>query len=127
MGGKENRKIIDEAHYTTQSHAWQHLARSSDFQHKNVRQAADPWMGGVTQRQDLKYDGGCRGDLLWSRLPRRVPESWWFFPLILACPHQLQEVLTLQHWQWEKEGGKKLADESKQGPTKQHVQFSFQF
>lgn len=25
IGGKENKKIIDEAHYTTQTHAWQRL------------------------------------------------------------------------------------------------------
>lgn len=41
--------------------------------------------GGVTWRQGLKYEGGCRGDLLWSSLPRRAPESCWLFPVILAA------------------------------------------
>lgn len=45
IGGKENLTIIDEAHYTTQTHAWQGLALSSEFQHKNARHAADPCMG----------------------------------------------------------------------------------
>lgn len=48
-----------------------------------------PGWGGVTRRQDLKYDGGCREDLQWLGLPRRVPETWWLFQVILAAPTPL--------------------------------------
>lgn len=69
--------IIGEAHYTTQPHAWQLPAPSSEFQHKNVQHAAKLRMGGIPRWQgDLKYEHGCEGDLLWLRLPKRAPESY---------------------------------------------------
>lgn len=42
---KKEKKNIDEAHYTIQTHAWQLPAWSSEFQHKNVQHAANLGMG----------------------------------------------------------------------------------
>ena len=45
LGGGGEIKIIDEAHNTIQTHAWQLPAQSSEFQHKNVQHAANLGMG----------------------------------------------------------------------------------
>lgn len=57
-GGKKILKIIDETHYTTQTHTWHRLAWSSEFQHKNVWHAADPWMGRSNTEARIKI-GWC--------------------------------------------------------------------
>lgn len=43
--GEEEKNIIDETHYTIQTHAWQLPAWSSEFRHKNVQHAENPGMG----------------------------------------------------------------------------------